>query len=266
MGGWVRGRHRVARVMVVVSVVAGAACDSAAARGPQIDAVTCRSSSAPHQSQASSSLPALANLAAKEHTALSGTLAHSGHGRAGPQQDISWSGPSGAMLARQVRAAAQVACEFRTVDAAVRAGYAQSSVFDEGVGVHWTNWRLVDAPFDPTRPAMLLYAPRLGRMQLVGFSYWVRTTNRTGPDGFAGDADRWHRHYGLCFDRAGLLQRENVRAPALCRGTYINGADMWMLHTWVVPGAPNVWGLFAELNPQLCNRNAPDIARCPGFE
>ncbi len=164
-----------------------------------------------------------------------------------------------------MRTAALIACQFRTTEDAQRAGYVMSANYDQGVGTHWTNWRLIDAPFDPTRPAMLLYGPRLGETRLVGFSYWVRTSHPSGPSGFAGSADHWHRHYGLCFDRSGLLQREDVRSPRLCQGIYLNGEDMWMLHAWVVPGSPNTWGMFAALNPQLCSRAVADIARCPGL-
>ena len=135
----------------------------------------------------------------------------------------------------------------------------------QGVGTHWTNWNLVDAPFDPTRPSMLLYAPRLGHTELVGFSYWVRTSAPAGPAGFAGTADAWHRHFGMCFDAHGMLQQEDVRTAAHCNGLWMNGSDMWMLHAWIVPGFPNDWGVFAALNPVLCNRKVADIERCPGL-
>ena len=260
------GATRKARsaVSALVTVLLLGSCGAAAStRVPDIDELRCvhpaRLSGEP------SSLPALAQLGAEEHAPIHGTIIHSGHGNGGAEPPVDVRGSTAAALAQEVRAAAQVACELRTTEAAARAGYVMSAVYDQGVGTHWTNWRLIDAPFDPTRPAMLLYGPHLGRTQLVGFSYWVRTASPTGPDGFAGTADRWHRHYGLCFDRTGMLERENVRGPALCAGTYIDGDDMWMLHAWIVPGAANVWGLFAALNPQLCSRTGPDIARCPGF-
>ncbi len=194
---------------------------------------------------------------------MTGVLAHSGHGDPGAQPPIDATGATGRALADQIRVASEVACRLRTTADATRAGYVLSSNYTEGIGTHWTNWGFVDAPFDPTRPAMLLYGPRLGETQLVGFSYWVRTTDPAGPTGFSGSADHWHRHYGMCFDRMLLLERENVRSAVLCDGTYLNGSDMWMLHAWVVPGAANAWGLFAPLNPQLCRRNVADIARCP---
>src|SRR5262249_404570 len=96
---------------------------------------------------------------------------------------------------------------------------------------------------------------------LVGFSYWMRSPIE--PDGFAGGADDWHRHFGLCFDATGLLDREGVSA-AQCAGTWLNGSDLWMLHAWVVPGTGDADGVFAALSPSLCRANAPDIERCPG--
>jgi hypothetical protein len=228
---------------------------------PDIGALRCASTTAllPQPS----SVFVLQQIAAKEGAPLRGAIEHSGHGEPGSQPPIDVHGNTEKALARDLRAAAQVACRLRTPDDAERAGYSLSAYFTEGIGTHWTNWRLVDAPFDPSRPSMLLYGPRLGRTQLVGFSYWVRTSDPAGPAGFAGTADHWHRHYGMCFDRTGLLQREDVRSPSLCKGVYLNGSDMWMLHAWVVPGDPNVWGVFAPLDPQLCSRDVADINRCP---
>ena len=73
-----------------------------------------------------------------------------------------------------------------------------------GVGVHWVDWTLIDAPFDPARPAMLLFDERAGATELVGFSYWVRTPT---PDGFAGSNDVWHQHTNLCIVN-GWVDRE----------------------------------------------------------
>jgi hypothetical protein len=256
------GLHRMCALAVAVVLLD--ACSSVSANSlPDIDTLHCTSSSAP--ASRPSSLPALRRIASAERSPLHGEIVHAGHGRAGPAPAIDVHGITKSALAREVRAAARVACQFRTTNDAVRAGYVRSSTYTEGVGTHWTNWRLVDKPFDPTRPSMLLYGPRHGESHVVGFSYWVRTSELAGPDGFAGPDDHWHRHYGLCFDRAGLLQTEDVKSPRRCDGLYLNGSDIWMLHAWIVPGGANPWGMFAPLNPQLCSRSVPDILRCPGF-
>ena len=251
--------------LALVALVGASACSSASAVTlPDINALHCSESA--HAATQPSSLAALTELGSKERAPLDGLIVHSGHGKAGPAPAITVRGADEKALASELRAASLVACELRTPADAQRAGYVLSANFDQGVGSHWTNWNLVDAPFDATRPSMLLYGPRLGVTQLVGFSYWVRTSDPDGPGGFTGSADQWHRHYGLCFAQTGLLEREDVNDPTTCNGVYLNGGDIWMLHAWVVPGAANVWGVFAPLNPQLCSRNVADIARCPGQE
>ena len=71
------------------------------------------------------------------------------------------------------------------------------------------------------------------------------------PDGFAGELDVWHRHRGVCF-RDGQIMDEN-RQPDECPGhDWFNGEDLWMLHAWVVPGVENVYGIFHNVNPLLC--------------
>ena len=251
------------RFSFLVTILVVAACGSSApAALPDIDALRCGPQAV--VTPEASSLDALAAVAAEERAPITGRIVHAGHGRAGPEPAVAINGTARAALARELRAAADVACRLRTTDDARRAGYVMSSNFTEGVGTHWTNWGLVDKPFDPTRPSMLLYGPRLGETRLVGFSYWVRTSGPAGPSGFSGDADHWHRHFGLCFDNHGQLERENVDDRSTCAGSWLNGSDMWMLHAWIVPGDANVWGVFAALNPVLCRRNVPDILRCPG--
>ena len=251
-------------IALLAALVVVGACGSASSNAlPDIDTLRCASTQGPTPQP--TSVAALVQISSREQAPLHGVIAPSGHGAPRTEPPIAAQGATRTTLARELRAAAQVACQLRTTDDAERAGYIMSANFTEGVGTHFTNWRLIDAPFDPTRPAMLLYGPRLGTTQLVGFSYWVRTDDPNGPAGFAGADDHWHRHYGMCFDRSGLLQDEDVRSPRLCGGVYLNGADMWMLHAWVVPGAANVWGVFAPFNPQQCRRSAPDIDRCPGL-
>jgi hypothetical protein len=247
----------------VATALLGACSSVSAGTLPDIDTLRCASSSAP--ASRPSSLPALGQIASKEQSALHGVIVHSGHGRAGPEPALDVHGTAVKALADEVRAAARIACRLRTTSNAARAGYVRSSNYTEGVGTHWTNWGLVDKPFDPTRPSMLLYGPRRGESHLVGFSYWVRTADPAGPAGFTGPDDHWHRQFGLGFDRVGFREREYLNSPRQCDGVYLNGSDIWMLHAWIVPGAANTWGVFAPLNPQLCSRSVADIVRCPGL-
>ena len=140
-------------------------------------------------------------------------------------------------------------------------GYVVGSYWSPGVGHHYINWRLVGAPFDPARPAMLLVDTWPGdTRRLAGFSYWVRSDGP--PRGFAGETDVWHNHRGLCFIE-GVLTRQDVADPAACEGVWLDGADLWMLHAWVVPGYENEDGVFSSMNPKLCPpRNGIDAYFC----
>ena len=63
----------------------------------------------------------------------------------------------------------------------------------------------------------------------------------------------------------GWTLREEAGSAAECPGTYLAGADLWMLHAWVVPGWENPLGRFANIHPALCPSRfgTPDVLRCP---
>ncbi len=251
--------RRTALALVAALGVAGVAVSCSSGGGvvrlPDTAALRCPPDA--HAAPQPSSVPALRALTRLESNATTGPITRTGHGRGGAEHAIRVRGSTGRTLVRQVGAAADAACSLMTPADAQRAGYVRSSVDAPGVGSHWTNWRYVDAPFDAARPSMLLYARRGGTDRLVGFSYWVRS--RHAPTGFAGAADRWHRHVGLCFDPSGRFEREGMIDQSDCPGDWLSGSDLWMLHAWIVPGAPNPWGLFAPLNAKLC---PPDASAC----
>jgi hypothetical protein len=161
----------------------------------------------------------------------------------------------------QWAAAQAAATDLDTPDEAAAAGYTKAALQQNGIGAHWVNWLLIDRPFDPARPAMLLFDERKPHPELVAFSYWVHTPQ---PNGFAGSNDAWHRHTNLCIVN-GWVDREMAATPRDCAGSFLAGSDLWMLHAWVVPGHENRWGSFAVFNPRLCARAAgtPDDLRCP---
>jgi hypothetical protein len=153
----------------------------------------------------------------------------------------------------QWRTAVEAAEDLRTIEQIEAAGYVRSSGETDGAGEHWTNWELVDAPFDPARPSQILLDELVWGegLELIAFSYWV--TSDGPPEGFAGDLDVWHRHRGVCF-RNGQIMDEN-RQPEECPGQdWFNGENLWMLHAWVVPGVENDYGIFHNVNPLLCER------------
>jgi hypothetical protein len=161
-------------------------------------------------------------------------------------------------LMSELHRAARAGCHLLSPAAAEAAGYYLGSPYVEGVGTHWINWEYIDRPFDPARPSMLLFKTTGDVSELAGFSYWVRSN--TEPSGFAGSTDHWHRHSGLCFV-AGQWAGEDV-TPSECRGAWLNGRDLWMLHAWVVPGHTNPAGVFAPTSRALCRPNMPDIVAC----
>jgi hypothetical protein len=156
-------------------------------------------------------------------------------------------------LAIQFEAAATVVAKYRTVDQAMAAGYSQTSPRVDGVGFHYTKWSLVDQPFDPASPSQLLFdVVNFGQdPELVALSYWAMSEHP--PEGFAGDADGWHQHFGTCFVN-GYLIDEGVADRDSCAGDWVNGSDLWMVHAWVVPGMENDLGVFAAANRRICER------------
>jgi hypothetical protein len=191
----------------------------------------------------------------------SGANGH-GHNHGGPESLTPLSPAEQGELDRQWAVAVAAARRVDTAAKANAAGYVVASTTAPGVGVHFVNWELIDKPFDPAAPSMLLFDMRGPEPVLAGFSYWLRSD--VAPAGFAGANDHWHQHSGLCIVN-GWVDREEVEGPSLCAGSYLGGRDLWMLHAWVVPGYENRWGDFADTNPVLCPpvTGTPDIARCP---
>ncbi len=141
---------------------------------------------------------------------------------------------------------------YDTIAEVEAAGYVLASANSDGAGVHYVKWSIVDRPFEPSEPSMLLFDELVSgeEMGLIAYSYWV--TSDGPPDGFVGDADSWHRHLGVCFVN-GYIKGEGIPRER-CPGDWVNGMDLWMLHAWVVPGVENEYGIFHNVNPLLCER------------
>lgn len=180
-----------------------------------------------------------------------------------PDQPVELSATEAAVFDRQWADATRASQNLATVEQATAAGYVQSSPQVAGVGAHWIKWSLVDRPFEPGQPSMLLFDhSQPGQSPtLVGLSYWSQS--ESAPDGFAGPNDVWHAHQGLCFVN-GWLMSESHESRASCSDTWIDGTDLWMLHAWTVTAEPNPWGPFAAINPNLCPpaTSVPDIMTC----
>mgnify|MGYP001618136354 FL=1 len=154
------------------------------------------------------------------------------------------------------QAAAAAAAALDTPAEVLAAGYMPPRAIDRqrDAVLHWINWELIEQPFDPARPSMLLFSTQSDGEELVGFSYVLQSAE--APAGFAGPNDQWHQHGGICVAN-GQGVADNV-SPGACEGDWLPGGDMWMLHAWVVPGHENPIGRFSTSNPPAC----PDHA-CP---
>jgi hypothetical protein len=164
-------------------------------------------------------------------------------------------------LRTEVAEARAFALEHNTVDKARAAGYYNTTNDVPFMGAHFLNSEyLTDGVFDAAKPEGLLFS-KLGNpdgeWQLVGVWYLLLpgqagATVETPPEGFAGNLDLWHAHYGLCT-RAGIISENNTyEGCAADNGNWI-GDLRWMMHAWVYPegGADNSEGVFVYLNEDL---------------
>ncbi len=174
---------------------------------------------------------------------------------------------------RELAAARDASARLRTVSDAIDAGYVRGSAFTPAAGSHWIKWDLVDRPFDPAQPSMLLFGGDGADAELVGFSYVLRSTGHP-PSGFAGTGDHWHQHFAMCFANGRLvgsdilstgdctvLGRMTSDSPDALQADLLLGSDVWMLHAWIVPTHPNPEGVFSTGNPSVqCTTCPPWLA------
>ena len=132
----------------------------------------------------------------------------------------------GAPTNEQLAQARRGTAKYHDIEQAEADGYVNINVYESGEGLHYVNFSLVDATFDPEHPEVLLYAPvpHENRMALVAVEYVVPLSlASTAPDGFSGDADVW---------------RENSE-----------GLGLWELNAWIWLNNSN--GIFAFHNPRV---------------
>ena len=142
--------------------------------------------------------------------------------------------PTGTVgLVREVRAATR---EFRDVNAAIAAGYASLGSCVTGpergaMGVHFANGALVgDGALDASRPELLLYEQRGGRLRLLGVEFLVIAAdwhaNNPAPPVLMGQ----HFQYVGSPNRYGL-------------------PPFYELHVWA--WRDNAFGTFVDWNPEV---------------
>lgn len=104
---------------------------------------------------------------------------------------------------------------------------------------------------DFSRPNNLIYATIDGEKVLTGVAFVVRIgEGEPVPEGFAGDADRWHVHDFVAALEAALEERPILRwfanwwLDANYRDKGDNRGRLAMVHVWVAE--PNPDGVFAD--------------------
>jgi hypothetical protein len=125
---------------------------------------------------------------------------------------------------------------FKDVDVAKRAGYKPAPDCVEeaagGMGIHYTNQRLVEDPrIRLRRPEVLVYEPRGERRRLVAVEYF-----RADADGRLDTDEDRPRLFGRGFD--GPMEGHTPDMPV-----------HYDLHAWVWKRNPA--GTFAQFNPRV---------------
>jgi hypothetical protein len=181
------------------------------------------------------------------------------------------------VLKEQIQQARDFALSHDTIEKAMAAGYYNTTNDVPFMGAHFINSQyLSDGVFDASKPEGLLFSKignPSGDWKLVGVWYLILpgqggSTATIPPQGFAGNLDLWHIHYGLCT-RAGIISENNTYQSCQAdQGNWI-GDLRWMMHVWVYPesGVDNSNGVFAYLNQDLWakQQGAPGVQAGQGL-
>ncbi len=158
-------------------------------------------------------------------------------------------------LADELAEAREVTERFPTVAAAEEAGYFKVTGYVPGIAAHYMNFGIVDETFELDKPEMLLFDGTEADSRIVGLSYYVQQEGTAGPtQGFVGENDSYHRHFGLCFKPGEGIVGDSTTTEEECAargGAKLDGFEGWMSHAWVVPGCESPWGVFSGENPIL---------------
>jgi hypothetical protein len=157
-------------------------------------------------------------------------------------------------LADELEQARAVIERYPTVADGEAAGYKRIAPYVPGIASHYINVGYLRDGFNIEQPEMLLYDGTDPTSHIVGLSYYIfQETDEEPTEGFTGDNDHYHRHFGLCL-REGQVIGGNNTSPEECAargGGTLDGSGGWMSHVWLVPGCESDWGVFSGANPAL---------------
>jgi hypothetical protein len=179
------------------------------------------------------------------------------HGHSGPSGWTSITDPAQRdELAAQLTLARDAADRYPTVADAEAAGYRMVTAYIPCIGAHYIKQINFVSGFDPSNPEMLLYDGTSPDASIVGLSYASMNDPKVAPEGFAGPNDPWHKHDlngGLCIKDGVVVggESDSQEECAAKGGSKVGLDNLWMNHTWVVPGWESSWGLFSNEHPEL---------------
>jgi hypothetical protein len=184
-------------------------------------------------------------------TILNGTMTHS----LDPEPWNPLTDPAQcAKLANELERARTVIETYPTVADGEAAGWRRIAPYVPGIAAHYIKTSNLTDGFNVDQPEMLLYDGTDPGSHIVGLSYYIFKPGDEEPtEGFTGDNDHYHRHFGLCL-RNGQVVGGNNTSPEECAargGGVLNGTAGWMSHLWLVPGCESDWGVFSGANPAL---------------
>jgi hypothetical protein len=160
----------------------------------------------------------------------------------------------------QIDEVARAVDRYRDFETAKKDGWRLFGGDEPLMGEHYSHPEgpdyLAGQPIDFSRPSNLMYTDIGGKKVLTGVAFVVRLgDDEPLPEGFYGDADRWHVHDFPKAISAALEERPllNWLAESWLNANYRNKGDnrgrLAMAHTWVT--LPNPDGMFADLNRTL---------------
>ena len=154
--------------------------------------------------------------------------------------------------------------KYPTAADATKAGWQKATISLNGIGAHYLKGGisgfLGDYEFDPANPNVLLFDGEGPDAKIAGASFILTVPN---PQGYPGELDVWHYHYGVCFDTQRLLViaevdgHEGSTISMTAEQCTAEGAqvfpieNLYMIHVWVAPDYIDDAPVFAHDHPKL---------------
>jgi hypothetical protein len=117
----------------------------------------------------------------------------------------------------------------------------------------------LDQVFNPFEPEVLQFDGNGPDAKLVGFDYYVRTTNNLPPAGFPGNIDWWHHHPWICHRSSDARMIAFNVSDAQCTsqgGVNVYLGNFYMLHVWVLDDMKFIPDVFAGQMPCITGGSA----------